>query len=129
MAARANILGNLVRDAEVRDLGGQKACVFSVAVRTPIKDREGNYVSNFYECTLWGKRGETFGAAAKKGNRVSVWGSFAMTDYVTKEGEKRSSLRMTADDAELLERSAAAAQAAPAASASRHKAADDDIPF
>jgi len=135
-AANISIVGNLTRDPELRQRAGQTVCDFSVGVHTDYKQNE-EYVNNYYECSLWGKRGETFAQRAKKGDLVSVRGSVALTSYLAKDGQQKSSLHLSADAASVA-RITGGAEAAPAQPARNARAAapkvtvmedDDPLPF
>lgn len=69
------IAGNVGKDAELRRTqGGDPVLGFSVAVDT------GKYKSGqkrpavWYDCSIWGKRAETFSQRITKGSKVSVSG-------------------------------------------------------
>lgn len=123
MAAKITITGNLTRDPEMKQLGSQSAATFTVAVRSRMKNPDGSYKSNFYDCTFFGKMGEYFIARAQKGTGVVVIGDLTADAYLS-NNEARPTLRITVDSAECMVRlkEAGAAQAA-------QPAADDDIPF
>lgn len=104
MSAKVCFTGNLVRDPEMRKIGESNAATFCVGVRTPLKDADGTYKSNFYDCTLFGKRADYVMAHGQKGSLVFVAGDFALSEYKNKNGEDRTSLRVTVDTVDLLAR-------------------------
>ena len=69
------IAGGIGRDAEIRSTGnGDKVANFSVAVDNG-KDKSGNKrETTWFDCSLWGKRGEGLGPYLTKGTRVAVTG-------------------------------------------------------
>jgi len=99
MAAFTTITGNLTRDPEMKTIGAQQACVFSVAARTRTKNDDGTYKTNFYDCTFFGKMGEFFMARAQKGTAVTVVGELTADAYLS-NGEARPSLRLNVNVAE-----------------------------
>lgn len=127
MAAKLTITGNLTRDPEMKTLGNQPACTFTVAVRTRTKNADGSYKPNYYDCTFFGKMGEYFMARAQKGTGVVVIGDLTADVYTPSGGQARPSLRLNVDAAECMAR-LKEAEAAPAQQAA-HSAADDVIPF
>ena len=133
MAAIINITGNLTRDPVLRESGNGSFYTFSVGVRTRQKDADGNYKSDFYDCTINGKLGAFFGQRAKKGNRVFVSGDIYTRAYTDKNGVERTSLSISANAAELLERPQANdnGNAAPAQSRPAPQPVEDpnDLPF
>lgn len=125
MSAKAFITGNITREPEMKDIGGQKACVFSVATRTSTKDREsGEYITNFYDCTYFGKLAEGFFARAQKGTGVVVIGDVCAQAYLS-NGEARPALRIKADSVEAMSRLKEAGTSRSAAPSTP----DMDIPF
>lgn len=72
------IAGRVTKDAELRHVGKDPVCGFSVAV----DDRPGKEKSTiFFECSLFGKRGEALQPYLKKGNPVSVSGDLSRREY------------------------------------------------
>lgn len=72
------IAGRLTRDAENRTAGSDNVTGFSVAV----DDRQGKEKSTlFFECNLWGKRGESLSQYLTKGSSVTVSGDFSTREH------------------------------------------------
>lgn len=69
------IAGNIGKDAELRRLqDGTPVAQFSVAVDNG-KDKSGNRrESTWFDCSIWGKRGEALEPYIKKGGKVTVSG-------------------------------------------------------
>ncbi len=69
------IAGTIGRNAEVRRTqGGDAVAGFSVAVDNG-KDKQGNKRdATWYDCSLWGKRGESLAPYLTKGTRVAIEG-------------------------------------------------------
>ena len=69
------IAGTIGRDAEIRRTqGGDAVAGFSVAVDNG-KDKSGNKrETTWFDCSLWGKRGEGLGPYLTKGTRVAITG-------------------------------------------------------
>lgn len=69
------IAGNIGKDAEIRRLqNGDPVCNFSVAVDGG-KDKQGQRRdSTWYDCSLWGKRGEGLAQYLTKGGKVTITG-------------------------------------------------------
>lgn len=132
MSAKVIFTGNLVRDPEMRKIGESNAATFCIGVRTPLKAEDGTYKSNFYDCTLFGKRADYVMAHAQKGTLAFVSGDLALSEYKNKDGEDRHSLRTTVDTIDLLARTKGWGDDAPAGSAPVQAApaqAANDLPF
>lgn len=70
----AHIAGNVGKDATIRTLpNGDKVLSFSVAVDNG-KDKE----STWYDCTVWGKRGEALERYITKGSKVTAMGRLSV---------------------------------------------------
>ena len=82
------IAGRLTKDATTREAGSDKVTGFSVAV----DDRSGGEKKAlFFDCSLWGKRGESLAQYLTKGSSVTVSGDFGTREY---EGKTYFTLRV-----------------------------------
>lgn len=90
-----SIAGNLGKDAVTRTTqNGDKVTGWSVAV----EERNGQEKRTlWFDCSLWGKRGEALAQYLTKGTRVAVSG-----DLSTREHEGRSYLTIRAEQVTLL---------------------------
>ena len=82
------ISGGLGRDAELKYLNnGDPICSFSVA------DSQGRDKGTiWWNCTLFGKRGEALAQYLTKGQSVTVVGTITEREWQDKEGSKRKSM-------------------------------------
>lgn len=99
------ISGNLTRDPELRDAGGAKVLRFSVAVNDRRRNRDtGEWEDhpNFIDCAIFGKRAEGLARVLHKGNKISVQGSLRYNSWRGKDGQRRSSVSVLADELELM---------------------------
>lgn len=72
------IAGRLTRDAVTREAGSDKVTGFAVAV----DDRSSkDKATLFFDCSLWGKRGESLAQYLTKGSSVTVSGDFGTREY------------------------------------------------
>ncbi len=60
--------------------------------------------TDWYRVTIWGERGERAAEQFRKGNKVFVEGRFRTREYEARDGQKRLSLEITADNVISLER-------------------------
>lgn len=89
------IAGNIGKDAEVRSTqGGDKVTGWTVAV----EDRTGKEKSTiWFDCTLWGKRGESLAQYLTKGSKVCVSGELS-----TREHNGKTYLTIRAEQVSLM---------------------------
>jgi len=73
------ISGNLGRDPEMRSTqGGDTVLSFSVGVQNGFGRDSG---SNWYRCSVWGKRADSLNSIMRKGQRVFVTGALTIGEY------------------------------------------------
>lgn len=90
------ITGNLGRDSEVKQLGDGSVCTFSVG------DSQGrDKPTIWWNCSLWGKRGESLSQYLVKGQQVTVVGSVSEREWTDKEGNPRKSMEVKVVDVAL----------------------------
>lgn len=95
--------GNVSRDAEITRIGnGTAICKFSVANNVYGGKDNADYVS-FFDCVLWGKRGESLGPYLKKGTTVFIEAQ-ARQERWEKDGVKRSKISFTVTDIQMNSR-------------------------
>lgn len=76
---RIIITGNLGRDPEIRSTqGGDQVCSLSVGVKQGWGDRAS---SNWFRCSVWGKRAQTVNDNLRKGQKVTVIGELTIGEY------------------------------------------------
>jgi single-strand DNA-binding protein len=80
---------------------GQAVCNFRLAVTPRVKDgdswRDGD--TSFFRITAWRQLAEHIGDSLSKGDRVIVTGQLRMRAWETPEGDKRSVVEVTAEEA------------------------------
>jgi len=91
------IVGNMTRDPELRyTASGVPVTEFGVAWNT--KDKQGNESVSFFDVTCWRELAEHVAESLGKGNRVIVYGRLDQNTWETKDGDKRSKVRVMAED-------------------------------
>ena len=105
--SKVMIIGNLGRDPEMRYTpSGRPVTEFSVAVNQSTKNQQtGEWVeaTDWFRVTVWGDRAERTAEQLRKGNRVFVEGRFRTREFEARDGQKRVSLEITADNVISLE--------------------------
>jgi single-strand DNA-binding protein len=102
------IIGNLGRDPEMRYTPtGRPVTQFSVAVNQSTKNQQtGEWTeeTDWFRVSVFGDRAERAAEQLRKGNRVFVEGRFRTREFEGQDGQKRTSLDITADNVISLER-------------------------
>lgn len=93
---------------------GQQVCKFRLGAQNRRRDENNNFMTNFYNCTVWGKSGETIARLFRKGNRIMVSGDLTIRDYVDKNNAPRVSVDIDVRDWDFGERSSGGGQQAVA---------------
>lgn len=94
------VTGNLTRDPELSvPANGNAILKFGIAVT----DYSGNGgYTNFFDVVVFGKRAEGVAKYLSKGSKVAVSGKLHWGSWTDKQGNKRSSVNINADEVELL---------------------------
>ena len=102
---------------------GRPVTQFNVAVNQSTKNQQtGDWTeaTDWFRVSVWGDRAERAAENLRKGNRVFVEGRFKTREFEGRDGQKRTSLEITADSVVNLEkRSREEAEGAFAAPADR----------
>lgn len=92
--------GRLAADSEIRYTPkGEAILNFRMASDIGYGERK---TTNWFACTIFGKRGESLEAHLKKGQQVTVFGSLVLREWTTKEGAKQLSPDIRVDEIELM---------------------------
>jgi single-strand DNA-binding protein len=105
---KAMIIGNLGADPEMRYTpNGRPVTQFNVAVNQSTKNQQtGEWVeaTDWFRVSVWGDRAERMAETLRKGNKVFVEGRFKTREFEGRDGQKRTSLEITADSVVNLEK-------------------------
>lgn len=107
---RAQVIGNVTRDPEVRQTSnGQVVASFGIATNSSWTDKNGQKQekAEFHNIVVWGKLAEIAQAYLKKGRKVFVEGRMQTRDWEGEDGQKRSKMEIVAEQLILLDRSGA----------------------
>lgn len=101
---RVFLIGRLVRDPELRSTpSGTQVASFSVANnRTYMAGSEKKEQVSFFNCVAWGKLAELIAQYCKKGNRIGLEGRLQQRSWDDKDGNKHSTVEITADNVQFL---------------------------
>ena len=103
---RAQILGNLTRDPEMRYTpNGQAVTSFSIATNRKWKGRDGapdGEDTQYHDIVVWGKQAEAVTPMLKKGGPVFVEGRLQTRNWEGQDGVKRNKTEIVADNVIVL---------------------------
>ena len=100
------LIGNLTRDPDVRMMSnGRPVCNFGLALNRNYKDSEGNRKEEvtFVDVECFGPRAEAVAKFFTQGRSIFVEGRLKLDQWESKEGEKRSAIRVVLDNFEFVD--------------------------
>ena len=123
MLNHITIMGRLTRDPELRRTGtGVAVASFTLAVDRDFGGQGGERETDFIDCVAWRQTGEFVSKYFTKGRMAVVSGRLQIRNWTDKDGNKRRSAEVVADnvyfgDSKRDGDNAGSAYAAPAAPA------------
>jgi single-strand DNA-binding protein len=111
------LIGNLTRDPELRALpSGINVADLRLAVNETYTDKSGQKTEKtcFVDVVMWDKQADLCKSYLSKGSPILIEGRLQMDEWTTKEGEKRSKLRVRADRFQFLGAKRGGAEGSPA---------------
>jgi single-strand DNA-binding protein len=127
------LVGRLGRDPETRYTGGGQAVAnFSLATDESYKDKSGERQkrTEWHKIVVWGKQAEIAQQYLKKGSLIYVEGRIQSREWQDKEGQKRTSFEIVANNFRMLggrADGAAAAAGAGSAHGGQSRPSDPDM--
>lgn len=124
------LAGRLTRNVELRFTpGGTAVCDLGLATNNKYKNKAGETVEDvvFVDVVCWGSLAENCAANLKKGSPIFVDSILILDQWETKEGEKRSRLRVRADRVQFLGQKDGDAK--PASEPPTADEPNDEVPF
>ena len=92
--------GNLARDAKINSTEkGDSVGSFSVGVKSGYGDKA---VTNWINCSLWGKRADSLAPYLMKGQGVAISGELSLRKYKSKDGSEGASMEVRVQDVTLI---------------------------
>jgi single-strand DNA-binding protein len=128
--------GNLARDAKINSTEkGDSVGSFSVGVKSGYGDKA---VTNWVNCSLWGKRADSLAPYLMKGQGVAISGELSLRKYKSKDGSEGASMEVRVQDVTLIGNKEDRALTTPQMASKSMSKADggfdafdstDDVPF
>lgn len=94
-------IGRVTRDAETSQVGakGTSLTKWGIANNTGFGQYEK---TNFFNCQMWGKQGESIKQYLVKGKQICVTGQLEDTSWTGNDGEKHQQWTLTVSQVSLL---------------------------
>lgn len=130
---RIEVIGNLTKDAEIKNVSGKNLITFTVAVNEKYKDKTGTQVdkAHYFDCSLW--RDETHVANyLKKGLKIWTDGTPELNIYEGADGKAKGGIRIRVERFEFLSSVKSTSESQnnnQRTSNSSSSNSDDDLPF
>ena len=113
---KAMIIGNLVRDPEVRNTpSGQSVASFSVATNLIWTDQSGQRQEKveFHNVVAWRRLADICGQYLRKGSKVYIEGRLQTRDWAGQDGVKRYRTEIVVENMIMLDRAGSAQATSP----------------
>jgi single-strand DNA-binding protein len=113
---KAMIIGNLVRDPEVRNTpSGQSVASFSVATNLIWTDQSGQRQEKveFHNVVAWRRLADICGQYLRKGSKVYIEGRLQTRDWAGQDGVKRYRTEIVVENMIMLDRAGSAPATSP----------------
>lgn len=105
---RAEVIGNITNDLQVRYTGNGNAVVsFGVATNRSYRssqDDDWKEETTFHNVVVWGKQAEMLADRARKGTRVYVSGRMQTRSWDDQDGKKNYKTELVSEELILLDR-------------------------
>jgi single-strand DNA-binding protein len=99
------LMGNLTRDPELRVTPkGTAVCQIGIAVNQTYKDKDGNTKdeTTFVDVDVFGRQAEVIAKYMTKGRPILIEGRLKLDSWESKEGEKRSKLKVVLENFQFV---------------------------
>ena len=121
-----SLIGNVTRDIELRNAGSTSVCDVGLAINERVK-RGDEWVDEpvFVTVTCWGRTAEIADQYLSRGSQVAFTGRLKLDQWESNEGEKRSMIKVVANQLILLGKGGGGGDDRPAPAT----VSSDAIPF
>lgn len=128
---KAEIIGTIGADAEVKEFSGKKYVSLSVACNDYVKDQQGNRTeTTTWVSVLWYGDGGGLLPYLKKGAKVFIRGNLKAKAYTDKQGAAQASININAFEVQLCGfKSDGNSNTTAQATTTKASSQNDDLPF
>lgn len=127
---KAEIIGTIGADAEIKDFSGKKYVSFSVACNDYAKDQQGNLTeTTTWVSVLWYGDGGGLLPYLKKGAKVFIRGNLKAKAYTDKQGVAQASININASEVQLCSFKSDGNTSTTTSAPARQSTSNDGLPF
>lgn len=127
---KAEIIGTIGADAEIKDFSGKKYVYLSVACNDYAKDQQGNRTdTTTWVSVLWYGEGGGLLPYLKKGAKVFIRGNLKAKAYTDKQGAAKASININAFEVQLCGFKGDGNTSTTAQAPARQSTSNDGLPF
>ena len=124
--SRTVLLGRITQELELKQTpNGVSVLSFTVAVDRNSKEKQTDFIS----CVAWRQTAEFICKYFAKGQRIALTGRIQTGSYTDKDGNKRSTFDVVAENVEFCEPKKTSKPDVDADEGFKDLPADDDLPF
>lgn len=122
------VAGRLTADPEIKTVGENRLCKFTIACDRPKRKGEENPETDFFPCTAWNRNADVIVDWFGKGDMVTLVGSVHNNRY-EKDGVKRSSIGVKVEEIHFSGGKKKQENTTPTDSANPYAGTEDDPLF
>ena len=127
---KAEIIGAIGADAEIKDFSGKKYVTLSVACNDYAKDQQGNRTeTTTWVSVLWYGDGGGLLPYLKKGAKVFIRGNLKAKAYTDKQGAAKASININAFEVQLCGFKSDSDSTTTTSAPTRQSTSNDGLPF
>ena len=104
MLNNVSLIGRLTKDPEIKAVGENRVCNFTLAVNRTFKNKDGERDADFIQCQAWNKQADFINTFLKKGQLVAVVGEIRTRSYDHEDGSKRYVTEVAIGSVQSLEK-------------------------
>lgn len=97
------LIGRLTKDVETTQVNGLLLAKFTLAVDRKFKDKDGNKITDFFNCNAWRGLAEIIDKYCRKGSKVYISGELQNRCWENEKGEKQYFTDIAVNDCEFLD--------------------------
>lgn len=99
---RIILIGNICNDLELKENGDMKILHFNIAVQRRFKNKDGEYESDFFRVSSFGKTAEFINKFCSKGSKILVEGRLQNNNYTDAEGKMQYTNAIIVENVEFV---------------------------